>query len=205
VLLLIGFSLAQLLVGCSLETGASVDPRTTDSNAGSDSGDSDSATDTSTGVDTGGGSDTGTPMDTGMAIDTGMAMDTGMGVDTGGGSDTGAPMDTGTAVDTGTTPDTGTAMDTGTGVDTAAPPSCFDRYGTAPGYVSCRETATECEFFTELGMTRTCAGTCATRGGTCLRQWRNVTSSGGECTHADSTFRSCDVPMLNDDICICTR
>jgi len=54
-------------------------------------------------------------------------------------------------------------------------------------------------------MSRTCASTCADLGGMCLRQWRNVTSSGGECIHADPTDRPCDVPMLNDDICICTR
>jgi len=176
--------LVILAAGCSLETSPLVEP----DGGVRDSATADGALDSST-------SDTApqdtTPGDAGP-VDTGM-LDVG-------------PTDSG---DT-SLPDTSmdASTDTGpvdTGVDTSAPPTCDELYGGAPDYIYCRETAMECEFYTALELTRSCTDTCASLGGSCIRQYRNLNGVDEECVRDGVTDRSCDDTGLNDDICVCSR
>lgn len=182
-------------LACSVETAAVLPPGpVTDS--GTDGAAGDSARqdadipprpDTGPRPDSGGAADTAPPGDTSPLPDSGSP-----------------PMDSAARPDTSPPPDTSIPRDTSPPRDTSMPPTCDSQYGSAPGYILCDTGPSVCEFFTDLDRTRDCAGTCASRGGTCIEQWRNSTASGGECTRADPSPRPCNVTDINDDICVCT-
>lgn len=92
------------------------------------------------------------------------------------------------------------ATTTGMGGDTtAAPVSCDEAYGDAPGYELCSETEHSCVFNVLLEQS-SCTALCESYGATCVGAQNN---SAGDCASAEAEA-PCD-EMANDQICTCTK
>ena len=124
---------------------------------------------------------------------------------------TGAEHDDGTTASTESDGDTGGGGTT-TGIssedessDDRPPqaPSCDERYGDAPDYVSCIETEDECHFNarTDGG---TCRQMCASLGGRCLAAFDNPNEQGLQCEILRPNTDDCDSARYTE-ICVCDR
>ena len=88
-------------------------------------------------------------------------------------------------------------------VDAAGPdadPSelCTARYGGASGFLLCRATSTECEFYAVTNES-SCDAFCTAFGGACIGSYDEGSPS---CTAA-TTDQAC-IPLHTDQICVCT-
>jgi hypothetical protein len=183
--------LVVLFAGCSLVRTPLIDPPDT---GGIDAGVDAPIVERDVPEGFDGGVDAG--IDAGMR-DTG-GMDTGM-PDTG--VDSGMP-DTG--VDSGM-PDTG--VDAGmrdTGVDAPTRRSCTDLFGRVAGFALCIESDPSCEFYVNLGGSRSCADVCgAVAGSSCLGSF-NESGSTSTCPRQNDVDQGCNGDA-NDRICRCVR
>ena len=81
--------------------------------------------------------------------------------------------------------------------------SCDQIYGTAPGYVLCKETATTCEF--NANTNPDCHTICTSYAGqTCLGAFDNPLSAGQECNVKPGSNDDC-FTTNSTEICVCSR
>lgn len=97
------------------------------------------------------------------------------------------------------TPDKPVSLDQPVPPD-VGPPSCTAKYGKAPGFVLCGETASSCVFyFLESGGGAACNSVCQAFGGSCIGAWEDT---GANCQEG-ATY-TCSTLMV-DGICVCSR
>jgi hypothetical protein len=115
----------------------------------------------------------------------------------GGRAATGGSANTGGAGGTGGTG--GTATTGGRGGTGGSAPSCATRYGAAPEFLLCAETATSCRFLRNSSPALTCDTVCSTYGGTCIDA---DNGDPGSCTISGAADCS---TSLTSSICVCSR
>lgn len=81
---------------------------------------------------------------------------------------------------------------------TASTNSCFANHGTAPGFLLCRESNTECEMLIQTGG-ETCRDYCQSQGGACIDAWND---DDGTCGRLND--EGCDAE-LDLQICNCSK
>jgi len=87
-------------------------------------------------------------------------------------------------------------------------PTCTAKYGTVPGFILCKETATDCSFNAATDYVTSCTAVCEAVGGTCLGAIDNPNDPGTECEEATDPPAqpvTCDSATFETMLCVCDR
>jgi hypothetical protein len=105
-------------------------------------------------------------------------------------------------VDAGTTSATGRGTTDTSSSDGAAPATCDEIFGAAPGYVLCEFDDTSCRFNVTTGG-QSCTTICASYGQTCLDALDNPSTMAEACVVQGGS--TCGNSSKSTTLCVCTR